>query len=955
MMPFLPSLLRPVGALYACFLFSFSWGQNSLPIAWTNIAEDEWPQASRSITTQQAEVFRLDEVWMKNTLDNARTIAEPSSLILPLDARRTVTFEIEEHQTFEAELQAQFPNIRTYIGRATDGSGAVAYLDFTEQGFHAMILRPGQTTVFIDPWNHRERTGVYLVYNRDQFVSTETLQCGVHGADDPVNLRPGRTAIPLHQNPKSTVEPDVRHALADMPGEQLRTYRLALACTGEYTTFHGGTVAGALSAMATTMNRVNGVYERDVAIHMNIIGNNNLIVYTNGATDPYTNNSGSTMLNENQTNCDAVIGSANYDIGHVFSTGGGGIAQLQSPCGSGKARGVTGGGSPVGDPFDIDYVAHEMGHQFGGNHTQNNPCNRASSAAYEPGSASTIMGYAGICAPNLQSNSDDHFHNHSINEMINFSVNGNGNTCAVITATGNTAPTVEAGSNGLTIPANTPFELTATGFDADGDALTYNWEEYDLGPATASGDNNLTNPSGTQPIFRSWSSTESPTRVFPRIPDLVAGTSTIGELLPTYSRAMNFKCTVKDNVAGGGGLGQDLLSFDVDGNSGPFEVTAPNGSNAIAPGIPQVVSWSVAGTDQPPVSCTAVDIWLSTDGGYTFDVILATGTDNDGSEAVIFPSMATTNARIKIKAAGNHFFDISDQNFSIDPSLNPVDDDLGLSGVSGVPAGGCGAEFNPYATVTNFGVNTQSAFEVRFTANVNGGIPDTVLVAWTGELGIGESVDVYACDATCFNLPEGASGTLDVILFPPAEDENPNNHHLSQDFELGAGQPVLLTLTTDCWGGEVGWTLSEESGTVIESVSAGSMASNTTYNTEFCLTDGCYLFEITDTYGDGMAGSLYSSCGVDGNYAMTDDGGEILFAMGSANYGFGTDHSFCLESGIDCLGDLDGNGTVDVSDLLLILANFGCVANCTADIDNDGQVGVTDVLAMLSEFAASCN
>ena len=104
-----------------------------------------------------------------------------------------------------------------------------------------------------------------------------------------------------------------------------------------------------------------------------------------------------------------------------------------------------------------------------------------------------------------------------------------------------------------------------------------------------------------------------------------------------------------------------------------------------------------------------------------------------------------------------------------------------------------------------------------------------------------------------------------------------------------------------------------------------------------------------------MAGSLYSSCGVDGNYAMTDANGEDLFAMGPANYGFGTDHSFCLESGIDCLGDLDGNGTVDVGDLLLILANFGCVANCTADIDNDGQLGVTDVLALLSEFAASCN
>ena len=257
--------------------------------------------------------------------------------------------------------------------------------------------------------------------------------------------------------------------------------------------------------MNTSMARVNGLFERDVCLTMELVPNNDQLIFFNGNTDPFTNNSGGTMLSENINTCNSIIGSANYDIGHVFSTGGGGVAYLGSPCGGSKAGGVTGGGSPVNDPFDVDYVAHEMGHQYGGNHTQNNSCNRASSAAYEPGSATTIMGYAGICAPNLQSNSDDHFHNHSINEMVAFTVNGNGNTCASISATGNGVPTVSAGADGLTIPSSTPFELTETGSDPDGDAVTYNWEQYDLGPSTASGDNNLTNPSDNQPIFRSFS------------------------------------------------------------------------------------------------------------------------------------------------------------------------------------------------------------------------------------------------------------------------------------------------------------------------------------------------------------------------------------------------------------------------------------------------------------------
>jgi uncharacterized repeat protein (TIGR01451 family) len=428
-------------------------------------------------------------------------------------------------------------------------------------------------------------------------------------------------------------------------------------------------VGDALAEIVTAMNRVNGIYERDVAVRMELIANNDLIVYTNGATDPYTNNNGFLMLGENQANIDAVIGTANYDIGHVFSTGGGGVASLGVPCRTGlKARGVTGLPNPIGDPFYVDYVAHEIGHQYGANHTFNGNAgscagNRNGSTAWEPGSGTTIMAYAGICgSQNTQNFSDDHFHTGSIDEIRTYTVLGSGNSCAVITTTGNSPPVVDGGSD-YTIPLDTPFTLTGSATDPESDPLTYNWEQFDVGPA---GDPN--NPVGNAPLFRSFSSLATPSRTFPQISDIVNNTQTIGEILPFYARGMTFRFTVRDNnvAPSAGGVDSDEVEVTVSGNAGPFLVTDPNTPETWSTGTVETVAWDVAGSDQAPVSCAAVDLHLSTDGGYTYPITLASGVQNDGSEMVLVPTELTTSARVQVSCADNIFFDISDANFTIE-------------------------------------------------------------------------------------------------------------------------------------------------------------------------------------------------------------------------------------------------------------------------------------------------
>ncbi|MGB3545535.1 MAG: reprolysin-like metallopeptidase, partial [Saprospiraceae bacterium] len=665
-------------------------------------------QAGYTTAAPDALAAYLQTLPAEETVDLA---ASPALLRLPTPAGESISFRIVRYQMISASMAAAFPELVTAYGIGTKDPRLVVYLDWGYQGFHATVTGDPAGKWSIDPVWRNDQTAYQSYYHKNHTpTATADMSCGT----DADYLAP--TTPPLK-------------SVGDC---QLRQYDLALACTGEYYNYFttGVNDAVVFSAMMTAVNRVNQVFRQDLAITLTLINDNNggdiELLYDNPNTDPYTNSDQGLMINENQVNIDNVIGSSGYDIGHVFSTNGGGIASLASVCRSGqKARAVTGSPVPVGDNFLIDLVAHEMGHQFGATHSFNSTvsnCNqRQASTAYEPGSGTTIMAYAGICASaNVQFASDPYYHAISIQQISDYMESGFGDNCASTASTANSAPSVNAGAN-FTIPRNTPFTLTATGSDPNGNPLTYCWEQFDLGPAVA---NMPTGNETTAPLFRSFPPTNDPSRTFPQLSNLLAGTSP-WEALPLVSRNMTFIVTARDVNGNYGCTVQDQTEITVAG-AGPFRVTAPNGGETWVANSTRTVTWNVAGTTGNGINTNTVRIELSYDGGFTYPVTLLANTPNDGSQQITVPDVTENQARVRISAVGNIYFDISDDNFSIertDFTLEPneatvtqcvgsataqfgfsVNSVMGFNGAvtlstSGLP-GGVSRSFSPGSTVT---------------------------------------------------------------------------------------------------------------------------------------------------------------------------------------------------------------------------------------------------------------
>ncbi|HEU4390627.1 MAG TPA: M12 family metallo-peptidase [Blastocatellia bacterium] len=613
--------------------------------------------------------FRLSEAALQCTLADAPlefTEAASNSareIELPMPDGALSRFRFVESPIMESGLAAQFPDVKTYRGWGIDDPAATVRFGRTGREFHAFVLTPRDAFYIValspnDP-------GIYVSYFARDETGSRSLRCGVGPAN---RQTPGSPSVTTRK-PSPGRNPSGPPTTNVLNGLLRRTFRLAVAATGEYTGRYGSAADAMTRGIIPTIEFINGIYETDLAVHFNLVSNNSSIVFSDKNTDPYDTTDVSALLNQNQTTLDdpQFIGANNYDIGHVFDasdhvglvTG----AACDSPS---KAKGTsTSINVNAGGAFDDEFrlmVAHELGHQLGSTHTFNSDgtdfcrANRYDPTAYEPGGGTTIMSYAGSC-DSIGWPADPYFHGMSLAAMIAFLDTCQ---CAGGSITFNTPPSVLPlyPRSGLTghylIPARTPFTLTASASDLEDSGLTFCWEEFDHGspgpPGVDRGDN---------PLFRSRPPVTVGTRTFPLMRDLLDGNTTPGETLPTTQRTLLFKVTVRDNHPGGGGFNQGDLIVDVWSQAGPFAITQPTATTKLPIGASLNVNWDVSGTSAGPINATNVRILLSTDDGDSFPITLAASTPNDGSFGVTLPPVFARKARVKVEAIDNIFFCVS--------------------------------------------------------------------------------------------------------------------------------------------------------------------------------------------------------------------------------------------------------------------------------------------------------
>lgn len=625
--------------------------------------------AQRSDFPETFVLFELNKEAFKQQISVAadRFSGEAGIVITMPNAKGNFEqFTLFEASNFDPELQAQYPEIRSYIGIGIEDPTAQLRMSVDPTGIQTMVFRAGSKTEFMEPYGADGL--VYAVFESNRSKGKQPFTC----------FTPEDQA--MAQRLPSSEELNAIQASNGL----YKTLRLAISCTGEYAQYYGGTVAGALGGMNATMTRVNGVFERDFAVKLLLIPTNNLVIYLNPATDPYSDAAtGTSNANTNNTNgwnlqvqntLTSVLGNAAYDIGHLFgaSGGGGNAGCIGCVCvndtaslldkNKGSAYTSPSNGVPAGDSFDIDFVAHEMGHQLGATHTFSHAVEGAG-VNIEPGSGSTIMAYAGVTGTyDMQSNSDAYFTYRSI---LQVQTNLLTKTCPITTNLSNPTLSITGGGN-WTIPRGTAFILTGTN-PSNNSGATFTWEQNDNANSSVTAENSFCFPTKlVGPNFRSITPTSTPVRYMPSLTNVLNNAlSTNWESVSTVGRTLNFTLTARDNRANGGQTATATAAITVNASVGPFEVTSQN-TEGISwnQGTTQTITWAVNGTTAL-VGSANVDILLSTDGGQTFGTVLAANTPNDGNQTITVPNVAAPFCRIMIKPTGNIYYAVNSATFAI--------------------------------------------------------------------------------------------------------------------------------------------------------------------------------------------------------------------------------------------------------------------------------------------------
>ncbi|MBT8183217.1 MAG: proprotein convertase P-domain-containing protein [Eudoraea sp.] len=792
----------------------------------------------REMNLKQARAYTLKTGWIKQELSQISQQKGTQKIIyFPNEQGEMIAYVVVEKSVFSPGLAARYPGISSYRGYAQSNPKDKIYFSFSHNGIEAMMVGANKENAFMQKTSGGSET--YVVYNRrDEIGQDSKFICST----------------------KAEVEKKRSVSQAKLADDQLlRKYRIAVSATGEYTQFHGGTVTDALAAINATLTRVNVVFESDLAVTLELIASTDAVIFTDPATDPYDGN----LNTQVQNTLTSTIGSLNYDVGHLFheDIDNGNSGFIGSVCvDNEKGSAFSSAVIPQGDRFDLDYVAHELGHQFGANHTWSFD-DEGTMVQAEPGSGTTIMGYAGIAQQdNVALNGDDYFHYYSILQIAQY-LETTG--CAATTNLSNTPPVITPTGNFI-IPVSTAFVLTGTATDVDaGDVLSYAWEQIDDGLVTSSnfGPNRQDGAN-----FRSQKPSTDPQRYFPKLSEVAQGNLTQSnptvnsawETLSDVAREFNFALTVRDNAAGGGQVVSDQVKIDVINNAGPFVINSQATAETYVAGTTQMVLWDVASTNRLPINAETVDIFLSTDGGASFPVTLAENVMNDGEHEIIIPGSATLAGRIMVKASDNIFFAVNTADFTIEATevvlyFEEVEHEVCLPADLSIP----------FTYETYLGFNEEVTFEVT-------GAPPGLGIAFTPSTATDNNTDVLlditntaAVAPGSYPITVRASSALvtkdvvltlnlfdavftDVVLTTPANNAIEVSRFAELQWELQEGvSSYELEIATDAGFGNI-----------IESTEVNTNS----YLPENTISENTYYWRVKpkNSCGEGSFGAVFS-------------------------------------------------------------------------------------------------